>query len=176
MPPSPLHLLPADTYLAMIRGSVGSAMYRHNYALTNGVREDLVRGGERSCAFYVSHILLFFQVIREPHLRVAGTVRDLLASGWQPTSTPKSGDIVVWEEQVFSGSWEGVAFANEPHPHIGFYLSPEEAISNSPANGGPTRHHLTFGTKDDGSPKVRVQAFYTHPTFFQECSERKNEA
>lgn len=172
MPPSPLHLLSADTYLAMIRGSVGSAMYRHNFALVDGKREDLVRSGQRSCAFYVTHILLFFQLIREPHLRVAGTVRDLLTCGWEPTTTPKIGDIVVWEEQVFSGSWEGVAFTNEPHPHIGFYLSPEEAISNIPSAGGPARHHLTFGTTADGSPKTSIQAYYTHPTFFAECSER----
>lgn len=172
MPPSPLHLLSADTYLAMIRGSVGSALYRHNYALVEGKREDLVRNGQRSCAFYVTHILVFFQLVREPHLRVEGTVRDLLATGWQRTDTPKIGDIVVWEEQVFDGSWEGVAFTNEPHPHIGFYLSVTEAISNSPREGGPARHHLTFGTKEDGSPNVQIQAFYTHPTFFNNCSER----
>lgn len=172
MPPSPLHLLSADTYLSMIRGSVGSAAYRHNYARVQDKREDLVRNGQRSCAFFVSHILLFFRLIQEPHLRVEGTVRDLLRSGWHSTTTPGIGDIVVWEEQVFSGSWEGTIFTNEPHPHIGFYLSPEEAISNIPQAGGPAIHSLTFGQHDDGSPRVHIQAYYTHPTFFQECSER----
>ena len=153
MPPSPLHLLPVDTYLAMIRGSVGSQAYRSMYAIINNKKTNIVEDGALSCAFFVSHILLWFQLIHEPHARVAGTLHDMKASGWVLTRTPKEGDILVWD------------IAKE-HAHIGFFLGEDRAISNSSKLKYPQEHHWTFGTHDDGTPVRALTAVYTHPKFF----------
>lgn len=159
-----LELLHADTYLAVIEGSVGSQAYQHAYGRLDGVATDLVQGGAYSCAFFASAILLGAKLIREPHLRVQGTVRDLEASGWIPTDAPAIGDVLVWEPIREPDG--------EAHFHIGFFVGDGQAVSNSSAQKVPARHHWTFGTRPDGSPIRRIVQAFTHPTFFKQASYR----
>ena len=159
-----MQLLHADTYLSMIQGSVGSNAYRHAYALVDGVKSDLTHDGEHSCAFFAASILLRFGLIQEPHLRVQGTIKDLLASGWTETSTPAIGDVLIWDAKTDEDGSE--------HLHIGFYLGDNQAISNRPSEHSPQLHHWTFGTNDDGSAKRKVINLFTHPTFFTDASFR----
>ncbi len=159
-----LHLLHADTYLAMIEGSIGTQAYRHAYGLVDGQRTDLTQNGTLSCAFFVSDVLRRFRLLQEPHLRVQGTMRDLRASGWEETATPKPGDVLVWEPIT--------DVDGERHFHIGFYVGGLEAISNLTSKGAPGRHHWTFGEDADGQPTRRIVNTFTHPTFFQEASYR----
>ncbi len=149
-------LLP--TYLAMIRGSVQSRAYQHLYASVDGVPQDIVKGGAYACAFFVCHILLWFSLIQEPHSTVQGTLRDLRASGWEETSAPEPGDVIMWEVAQEAG---------EPHEHIGFFLGDDRAISNSTSQACPLEHHLTYGAHEDGSPARDIVAFYTHPRLRQ---------
>ena len=142
-----MQLLQKKTYLAVIKNSVGSEMFRHNYALVDGVETDLLRDGELSCAFFVSFILRAFDLIKELHLRTYGTVKDLEASGWRKTDTPHEGDVVAWEEQQQKS---GI------YPHIGFYIDEQTAISHLDAGHAPTIHNLTFNNAR------AVTAFYTH--------------
>ncbi len=159
-----LHLLHADTYLAMIEGSIGTHAYRHAYGLLDGRRTDLTCDGRSSCAFFASDILLRFGLLQEPHLRVQGTVADLRRSGWIETDQPNPGDVLVWEPIIDHD--------NEAHFHIGFYAGPDEAISNLTSHGVPGRHHWTFGETPEGQPNRRVVQIFTHPAFFQEASYR----
>ncbi len=160
----PIHLLHADTYLAMIRGSINSQAYRHAYAMIEGEKTDVVKNGEYSCAFFASDILLRFALLKEPHLRVQGTIVDLRASGWIETPTPKVGDVLIWEALREPDGQE--------HLHIGFFISHDQAVSNRPTEGSPQEHHWTFGTTIDGSPTRQITRIFTHPTFFQEASYR----
>ncbi len=159
-----LHLLHADTYLAMIQGSVGSYAYRHAWGLIDGIKTDLTKNGRSSCAFFASDILLRFDLLEEPHLRVQGTVADLRRSGWIETRTPNMGDVLIWEPIIEDD--------DEAHYHIGFYMQNGEAISNLTSKGTPMQHHWTFGETREGLPVRRVVNIFTHPTFFNEASYR----
>jgi hypothetical protein len=142
-----MQLVPKATYLSVIKNSAGANMFRHNYALVDGVETDLLQDGQISCAFFASFVLRGFGLISELHLRTTGTVKDLEASGWRLTETPREGDIVVWEEQQ---QRSGI------FPHIGFYIDEQTAISHRDTHSTPVAHSLTF----DGTRKVT--AYYTH--------------
>lgn len=142
-----MQLVPKATYLSVIKGSVGTEMFRNNYALIDGTQEDILDDGQLSCAFFVSFILRAFGLIQDLHARTIGTVKDLEESGWRKTDTPHQGDVVIWEDmQQKSGIF----------PHIGFYIDEQTAISHRDTHRTPIAHSLTF----DGMRKVT--AYYTH--------------
>jgi len=128
-----------DTYLAVIKNSVGTKFFRNFYAKVNGKRTDVMKNGELSCAFFVSTILAFFKLIKEVHTTVDSTIKDLKISGWKITKRPKIGSIIIWEKQDFGN----VDF----HRHIGFYIGDNKAISNSSKFGYSAKHHWTFKNK-----------------------------
>ncbi|MDO8676244.1 MAG: hypothetical protein Q7K16_01150 [Candidatus Azambacteria bacterium] len=132
-------LLIPDTYLAIIKNSIGSKLFRNLYAKVNGERTDITVNGELSCAFYVSSILLLFRFIKEGHATVDSTVKDLKKSGWKKIKKPKIGSIIVWEKTDLRNS--------NAHKHIGFYVGSNKAVSNMSKLGYPARHHFTFSGK-----------------------------
>ena len=134
-----------DTYLAMIRNSVGSSLFRTLYAEVGGEKKDILRDGDLSCAFFVSSILHHFSLVKGVHATVAGLTRDLEDSGWQVTTTPREGAVVIWAPEIQK--------SGEAHPHAGFYLSESEAISHSDVARTPVVHSLTARS---------ISAMYTH--------------
>lgn len=128
-----------DTYLAVIKNSVGSELFRNFYAKIDGKRIDVMKNGELSCAFYVSSVLVLFQMIDKVHGTVDSTVLSLKKSGWRAVKKPKIGSVLVWEKIDFG--------RDDIHEHIGFYIGNGRAISNSSKLGHPVRHHWTFGGK-----------------------------
>lgn len=132
-------LLIPETYLAVIKNSVGSNLFRNLYAKVNGKRTDITRNGELSCAFYVSSVLLLFKLIKEGHATVDSTVRDLKKSGWKEIKKPKIGSVIVWGKVDFGNK--------DSHKHIGFFIENNKAISNISELGYPGEHHYTFGGK-----------------------------
>lgn len=129
-----------DSYLAVVKNSVGSKMFRNFYVKVGGKKEDIMRNGELSCAFYVSAILTLFKFIKETHGTVASTVLDLKNSGWKQVKKPKVGSVIVWSKIDFGNS--------DIHTHIGFYVGKNSAMSNNYKLGHPTEHHWTFnGTR-----------------------------
>lgn len=128
-----------DTYLAVIKNSPGSHLFRNFYAKARGKSLDITRNGELSCAFFVSSILTLFKMIKGVHGTVDSTIEDLLASGWRPIKKPKIGSILVWEKLRFKNG--------EIHKHVGFYLGQNRAISNSYKLRCPVEHNWTFGGK-----------------------------
>ena len=145
------------TYLAVIKNSVGTKTFRSCYARVGGKNNYIVRDvtekGNLSCAFFVSSILVIFKLIKEIHLTVAGTIRDLELSGWEKIKKPKIGSVLIWEPVDFGGG--GI------HKHNGFYIGNNKAISNSAKLGYPVIHHWTFGNKN-GQPGRKIIAIYWH--------------
>ncbi len=128
-----------ETYLAVIKNSIGSKLFRNLYAKVDGKRTDVMANGELSCAFYVSSILLLFKFIKERHATVDSTVKDLKQSGWKKIKKPKIGSIIVWGKIDFGN--------NDLHKHIGFFIGDNRAVSNISKLGYPGEHHFTFGGK-----------------------------
>jgi hypothetical protein len=121
------------SFLAMVRNSVGSGMFRNLFVRRDGAIVDALHDGVRSCAFYVSSILTIFKKIGPFHATVGSTVRDLEQSGWRRVDgdlTP--GDVLVWEAADFDGG---------PHAHIGFCVGDDLAVSTSYETGTPILHH-----------------------------------
>lgn len=148
-----------DSYLAVIKNSVGSRMFRNLYASVAGVTTDVSRDGQLSCAFFVSSVLTMLALIKSSHATVTSTVQDLRESGWQeiPTNTqePPVGSVIVWEKIDFGG--------NNLHGHIGFYIGNNTAISNDEATGVPATHPWL-------STKRKIEFIFYHP----KLSESKN--
>ena len=144
-------ILTKENYLACIRNSVGSKMFRNSYALVGRKKEDLLRDGDLACAYFVSCVLKIFDLIDKTHLTVSGTLKDMEKSGWFKIKDPKQGSVLVWEKQKFG---------QEEHSHIGFYIGNKKSISNSSVKQNvkriPVEHSFTFGEKRN------IQAVYWH--------------
>lgn len=143
------HLL-FPTYLAAIKNSLGSKLFKSNFFKINNKKKDLLRNGELSCGFYVSSILYLFKLIKDIHVTVDGTIKDLEKSGWRKITKPKPGAVIVWE---------GLTENNETHKHIGFYINNNMAVSNSSKNKIIAKHHWTYGNKN-GKPIRKVTNIY----------------
>ncbi len=120
------------SYLQMIRNSVGTHMFRNFYVLRDGKMFDAVQNGGRSCALFVSSILVIFKKIGSFHNTVYSTVKDLRASGWQEVTDLKPGDVIVWEAKEGETGF---------YAHIGFHIGDGKAISTSDDSGTPIVHH-----------------------------------
>jgi hypothetical protein len=147
-----MELLIKDSYLAMIKNSVGSKLFRNLYANVDGKRIDILRDGDLSCALFVSVLLHHFNLIESPHATVTGLVRDMERSDWVETDIILPGAVVVWKPAVQK--------SGEQHAHIGFVLDKMTAVSHSDTEKAPVEHNLTFGTNGDGSPKRAIVAIY----------------
>jgi hypothetical protein len=140
-----------DTYLALIRNSVGSKLFRNAFFLVNGKKQDILRNGNLSCAIYVSSILRLVNLISETHATVKGTVEAMRRAGWRQTNKLRIGSIVVWETETFK--------SGEAHGHIGFYIGNNKAVSNSSKGRSPVVHHWKFGLKR-GKSEREIKAAY----------------
>ncbi len=140
-----------DTYIAVLKNSVGSKTFRNLYAKVNEKKTDITKDGVLSCAFFASSILVLFKLIKEIHATVDGTIKDLDKSGWKRVNKPKIGSVLIWQSLDFKkGSF---------HKHIGFYIGNNKAISTSSKNGQPVIHHWTHGIKRK-KPIRKVEAIF----------------
>ena len=141
-----ISLLPAESYLAMIKNSVGSKQFQNLYALVDNQKKDIVEGGNLSCAYYVTSILVIFGLIDKPHSTVNGSVSALLTAGWSRIKEPQPGTVIVWGPD------------QQSHQHIGFSIGANKAISNSSEKNIPHIHHISYGAK-----KRHPIGIYWHP-------------
>jgi hypothetical protein len=138
VPPEIVEVTPEtefESFLAVVRNSVGSHMFRNFFVRREGELFDALHDGERSCAFYVSSILTIFKKIGSFHNTVRSTVQDLARSGWvqvEDLDSLAAGDVLVWGAELIGESW---------HSHVGFYLTEGTAVSISAETGTPVRHH-----------------------------------
>jgi len=144
------------TYLKMIENSVGSRMFQHLYIKDKEKNKSInvVQSGQLSCAFFVSYILYFFDLIKSPHATVKSTEKDMRDSGWKEINKPKKGAVIVWEKIKYD--------SGKKHSHLGFYMGYNQAISNNFKKRVPHKHHFTYGKKSE--PKYRkIKSILWHP-------------
>lgn len=136
-----------DTYLAVLRNSPGTGMFKNAYADVDGEKKDITDNGDLSCAFFVSSVLVIFGMIKEIHITVSSTVRDMEMSGWVDTEDPGQGDVIVWSEKLGDDG--------KYHKHVGFFWEERKAISNSKESRYPVLHDLEM-------PGREVERFLTN--------------
>jgi len=149
-----LTLLFKENYLALIKNSVGTKMFRNCFFLIDdqlkvgqspargrGRKIDVLNNGDLACAYFVSGILKMLDLIGDLHTTVKSTISDIKRSGWRETKVLKEGAILVWEKKKYDDGW---------HSHIGFYIGNQKAISNHSSDGRnktPKIHHFTYNNK-----------------------------
>jgi hypothetical protein len=132
-----LERLKFETYQAMVRNSIGSAMFKNFYLKdADGKELDAMDNGDNSCAFYVSAVLTIMGKVKGIHGTINSTLEDMRESGWQEAETMASGDVLVWE---------AMEFPNGSFQHVGFYLGKDKAISASATQGVIAEHDVNFG-------------------------------
>jgi hypothetical protein len=148
-----IDLLKYESYLKMIKNSVGSKMFRNLYVLRGKRKIDATEDGELSCAFFVSNLLLIWGLISEGHATIKSTIKDMQKNGWKKISLEKirPGDVIVWEDKKSE--------RRRHHSHVGFFIGKKEAISHSDGVKAISAHHWTY---DD---KRKIIAAYRHPKF-----------
>lgn len=129
-------LLIFENYIATIKASLGTKIFRNLYFRINNKKVDVLRDGDLSCAFFVSTVLKLFGLIGEIHTTVIGTVQDLKILGWKRIEKPRLGAIIVYGPKKFK--------SGETHKHIGFYIGGNKAISNSSKNQSPRIHRWNY--------------------------------
>lgn len=146
-----------ETYLQMLKNSPGSRLFRVVFAIdAKGKKQDVLKNGVFSCAFFVSSVLKIFSLVSSPHVTVKSTVEDMAKNGWRPTKELKPGNVLLWEEI-------------KNHQHIGFYVGGRKAISNSSQKRTPFIHHFSFGRDKQGKPRRRIIGIFAPPeTIFRE--------
>ena len=143
-------ILRRESYLEMIENSVGTKMFRSLFVEQDGERFDALRGGELSCAVFVSSVLTLHGLIDAPHATVRRTVDELKRAGWQPLEESRPGAVVVWKDREYDDG--------EVHGHIGFVVSADEAVSTSYRSKEVVRHAMN---ELDGEREV--ESFWWHP-------------
>jgi hypothetical protein len=145
-------LLP--TYLKAVQNSVGSNLFRNQYYRIKGRVVDVLEDGDLSCATYVTTILYIFDLIQDRHTTVNGTVEDIQKSGWYEIKKPKKGALILWGFKKKDDGTQG------KHRHVGFYINPQTAISNSSDTRVVAQHHPTFGKFSSGEVRRDILAYY----------------
>ncbi len=143
-----------ETYLAMIKNSVGSKMFQNCFFRNKkGELVDVCDGGKFSCAFFVSSVLEKFNLIECGCVTVSRLEKLLKKAGWFIEKENQEffwqfGSILVWEPKL--------ALDGEKHPHTGFYIGNTRAVSNSP-EFVPAEHHANY------NGDRRILRVYCHP-------------
>ena len=139
-------LLKYESYLKMIKNSVGTKMFRSLYLRADGKKIDATHDGILSCAYFVSNILLIWGLIREGHANVENTIKDMLKNGWKEISKDKikPGDVIVWEKEESKYDFKYCAIE---HLHNGFYIGNKKAISNNEFKKFPAVHSWNYNGK-----------------------------
>jgi hypothetical protein len=130
-----------DSYLMMIKNSVGTKMFRNLYLKKGDKKIDVTENGELSCAYFVSNVLLIWGLISRGHATIKSTRSDMEKNGWKKIALKniRPGDVVVWDEKK---SIKGRACS-----HIGFYVGKEETISHSDGVRAISAHHWTYNNQ-----------------------------
>lgn len=140
------------TLLTVSVAHIGSTAFRSLYMKQGHQSIDICRGGELSCAFFVSAVLRNVNLIAEQHATVSGTVRDLQSSGWRKMKRPRAGAVIVWGPIRYP--------SGESHAHIGIAVSTTHAISTSVKTRTPIRHRIN--TRAHGKTKRSIESIWWH--------------
>jgi hypothetical protein len=132
------NILIKESYLAMIKNSVGTKMFNTLIAEdAQGNLIDIFQNGMYSCAAYVSAVLTFVDFIPRPRATVDSLYEDLKDNENFVEVAEKDlepGDIIFWEETEFEDG--------SKNRHVGFYIGDEMAISTSYKEEQVIEHHF----------------------------------
>ncbi|HEY9663012.1 MAG TPA: hypothetical protein V6C65_31595 [Allocoleopsis sp.] len=137
--------LVAKNLLNTIHGVVGSKLFQHLYLLDDSGQEtDVYKGGQRSCAYVVSGVLVLNDLMERVRATVHSCLADMESMGWYKTDKPVPGSVIHWPADE-SG-----------HEHVGFYLDDQTAMSNSDTLCVPELHGIV-------RKNLQPIAYFTHP-------------
>lgn len=125
-----------ESYLTVIKNSLGSKNFKNFYARVNGKKTDVLVNGKYACAFYVSAVLVWFGLIKEGHCTVTSTLKDMQTAGWRKIKKPKAGCVIYWS--LFDMG------DGDPHKHLGFYIGNGWAVGTNPETGQPTKTKYNY--------------------------------
>lgn len=125
-----------DTYIATIKNSVGTKVFREMYLFINGKPQEVSKNGRWACATFISSILTMFGLIKERHATMNGLIKDMEKNDWYKIDEPRIGAVIWWDKTTQS----------EGHEHAGFYIGNKKAISNSWEKKVPIIHGWKSGT------------------------------
>lgn len=112
-----------ESYLAMVRNSVGAKVWQNYYAEIDGEKLDIMYGGSNACAWFVSGVLVMHRLIKSTHATVTSTVEDLEVSKWEKIAEPLPGAVIVYAPLTFEDG--------SIHEHVAIYIGDQQAISTS---------------------------------------------
>lgn len=162
-----------ETYLALIKNSIGSEMFSDLFFMNNSDEffesisphsiVNVSKSGQLSCPYYVSSILhLIGGVIDAPHATIGGTLRAMTARGWQEISPEEGlmpGDVVVWEKKAD----DGLGHYADGHEHIGFILDKDTATSSSSRQKKIISHDPEFRNMGPDTKERKIIKIFAHP-------------
>lgn len=125
---------PIDKYISYVKKCIGSDEFKHYFIVKGNKQIDILENGKLSCAKFVSEVLYKFKLIKNIHVNVLSTIRELKNCNWRKININnlEKGDVLVWEKN------------KQKHYHIGFYIGDKLAISNSLRFRCPCVHHYTY--------------------------------
>lgn len=134
-----LEILKYDTYISIIKNSVGSRLFNSFMVRIKdtGAIEDILKDGEYSCAFFVSSVLTLLHAIDKPCTTVSSLERKIEEDNhWFEVTADEiePGDVIFYEDTTFTdGSTDG---------HVGFVQDEQNVVSNNFQLRQITRHNL----------------------------------
>lgn len=144
-----------ESLLAVLEGSLGTAMFRTLYRTLDSGLDDVIDDGDLACAFYLSTILSMFGLTSGGvHTTVRLTLDDMEASGWVKVETPEPLAVVLWGEKQGDDG--------RRHFHIGFCVDETTAIEHSAITKSPRRIGIMELLTHDGSLRPPL-AYFVHP-------------
>lgn len=165
-----------QSYLTMIRNSVGLGLRKHLYiSKDDGSSKDILHDGNLSCTYFVSCILKTFNLSPVNSVNVLSFEKVLLEYGWQsidPSAHPDQiipGSIIIRSQKEGTDKQDIYGNTRSGHHHIGFYVGDGHAISNMSESFGvegveprtPQQHHYTYNEK---RPIKSILTFNFHMT------------
>jgi hypothetical protein len=171
-----------ETYMALIKNSVGARIFSNLYFYNTSENDfegipahevvDVLKDGQLSCPYFVSSILhLLGGAIDTPHATVEGTIRGMVARGWQEIETDGKklypGDVVVWALKED----DGAGHYKEGHRHIGFILDEKTALSTSYKEKCVKAHDPWFRKSENEGPGRNISRIFAHPDLSERWAE-----
>lgn len=134
-----MKILKYKNFLCQINNSVGTTMFQNLWVSDDNNEIDVTRGGELSCAVYVTSVLKLFDLLPTQKATVENTIIEMKKNRWHEVELGdlKAGDVIVWNKRTDKNG--------EEHGHIGFYIGDKKAVSNSTKLKKIVRHGYDFG-------------------------------
>lgn len=140
-----------ESYIAMIKNSIWTKMFKNNFFDLNGKKIDILKNWSSSCAYFVSNLLKIFDLIENIHATVDWTVKDILKY-WRKEYEWK--EVPIWalllRENVNN------------HSHIWFYIWNKIAISNSSKYKTIKKHSWDY------NKKRKIEKIYVNSKIYED--------